>query len=383
MERLKPFPQGFLASVVTDRSQETLSPTKPSGVSSNPRTAAAKLPSIVTSSPSNRADPRRKSVADAAIDSNPLPGQIVSSGSYSFEAKRDAEINTMADQDAQAKVFWIKISATNLPRAGGGDVDAVCVVSQAGSVLHATEVVLNDADPDFNVALKLDSSVSRAKPLEFRIYDATLLELEDGDEGAGVVVGGDDIARLTRAQQNGILLHESFVKIETLELLIDNLMLHPAASLIHKEKDRQRRSNVFLSIFPVEHGELQLLDVDRQHEFQMQDDVGAGAEVAAVKHDTVLDVLPWHLCTIQNAVATVATKDKSQEAANKTSDVMSLVLEAKQYKHLCLAAAPDSEKRAKSQPEYRYIRACFFVVLLCPLPFASELSELTRAAAAW
>ncbi len=372
-----------MASVVIDRSQENFSPTKPSGVSSNPRTAAAKLPSIVASSSANRVDSRRKSVADAAIDSNPLPGQIVSSGFFSFEAKRDAEINTMTDQDAQAEVFWIKISATNLPRMRGGDVDAVCVVWQAGTVLHVTEVVLSDADPDFNVALKLDSSVSRAKPLEFRIYDATSLELEDGDEGAGVVVSGDDIKRLTGAQQNGILLHESFVNIETLERLVDNRMLRPEASLIHKEKDRQRCSDIFLSIFPVEHRALQLLDVHRQHVFEMQDDADSGAEGAAVKHDTVLDVLPWHLCTIQNAVATVATKDKSQESANGPSDVMSLVLEAKQYKHLCLTSAPDSEKRAKSHPEYRYIRTCFFIALLFLLPFASELSELTRAAAAW
>ena len=375
-----------MASVVSDRSQEALSPTKPAGVSSNPRTAAAKLPSIVTSSSASRVDSRRKSVAHVAIDSNPLPGQIVSSGVFSLDAKRDAEVNTMTYEDGEAKVFWIKISATNLPRTRGADVDAVCVVWQAGSVLHVTEVALNDADPDFNVAFKLDASVNRAKPLEFRIYDATELELEEADDGAGVLVQADDIKRLTGAgggegggggggggvQQQGILLHESFVNIETLERLIDNLLLRPAASLIHKERDRQRRSDMFLSIFPVEHSALQLLDGDRQLAFEMQDDMEGGAEerVAAMKHDTVLDVLPWHLCTIQNAVATVATKDKGQESAKGHSDVMGLVLEAKQYKQLCLGSTPDSEKRAKSHPQYRYIRTCFVMALLFPLPFA-------------
>ncbi len=261
----------------------------------------------------------------------------------------------MIDQVRQVKTFWIKISAMNLPCISGADVDPVCVVSQSGRVLHKTEAALNDADPDFNVALKLDASVSRTKPLEFRIYDTTILELEDAGDDAAVLVSDDDIKRLTSVDHKSSLLHESFVKIETLESIIDNLQFSTAPSVIHKERDVCRKSDIFLSIFPIEDCALQVLDGDLQYLFDMQGDSDAEAQAMTIKHDPVLDVMPRHLCTIQNAVATVGIKDKSQESAKSPTDIMSLVLEAKHYKHMCLGSAPDSEKRAKNRPQYRYI----------------------------
>jgi hypothetical protein len=355
MERLKPLPQGFLAAAAAKHSHEIASPSKPAGVSSNPRTSLKKGPSPLSFS--------QRANSDAAIDSIPLPGQIVFSNRLSTGAPdalamaSSPNISTATAQESQPPVFWIKISATCLPEINGRDIDPVCVVSQAGRRLHTTEVVLNDSDPDFNVALKLDPDANRMKPLEFRIYDASNLELEDPLDGSCVIVSDDDLNTLLAGDKKGeLLLHESFVNIDSLATVIDNHSLDSASSLIYKRADQSRKSSMFLSLFPMEDDHLRVLDDDQKYLFELQDDMNAAAAVAASKHDPVLDVVPWHLCTVQNAACGVNIQKKAQEPEQAPqSHVLSLVLLANKYKNQCLGFRSAADiQHAQMHPDFRY-----------------------------
>jgi hypothetical protein len=354
MERLKPLPQGFLAAAAAKHSHEIASPSKPAGVSSNPRSSVKKGPSPLSFS--------QRANSDAAIDSIPLPGQIVFSNRLSTGAPdalamaSSPNISTATVQESQPQVFWIKISATCLPEINGKDIDPVCIVSQAGRRLHTTEVVLNDSDPDFNVALKLDPAANRMKPLEFRIYDASNLELEDTLDGSCVMLSDDDVNTLVTGDKKGALLHESFVNIDTLATIIDNHSLDSASSLIYKRADQSRKSSIFLSLFPMEDDHLRVLDDDRKYLFELQDDRNTAAAVAASKHDPVLDVVPWHLCTVQNAACGVNIQKKAQEPAQAPqSYVLSLVLLANKYKNECLGFRSAADvQHAQMHPDFRY-----------------------------
>lgn len=156
--------------------------------------------------------------------------------------------STTTLRDSQLPTFWIKISATSLPQVRGADIDPVCIISQSSRRLHATEVVLNDSDPDFNIGLKLtqlDAGANRNKRLEFRIYDATNLELEDTLDGSGVPVSYDSITKITAGEIKSTLLHEIFVEIDSLASMIHSHSLDSTSSLIYKSSDKNLMSNIF------------------------------------------------------------------------------------------------------------------------------------------
>jgi hypothetical protein len=371
MERLKPLPQGFLAATAAKRSQEadSISPTKPDGVSTNPRSVSKRgsSPNVFSS------NALFNSRTASAIDAIPLPGQIVSSmhrrsGASLDEASAPAKVEfggntTQTDENFHPK-FWIKISATNLPLVSGRDIDPICLVSQSGSLLHKTEVALNDSDPDFSVAYKIDASTNPPRTLDFRIYDATDLQLQDTQVGAGVLIEGDDLAKWLAGEKKGSLLHDSTVEVEKLVALICDHKLNPASSLIYKlsDHDINRKSNIFLTLFPIEDDELSVLQDERKHLFEFQDETCAeAAEDFPVTHVAVLDALPWHMCTMQNTVATVELYKKTQTkepSEMQPSNVFSLILEAIRCKQLCLGSQSPSEvEHATEHPDYR----CRFV----------------------
>jgi hypothetical protein len=370
MERLKPLPQGFLAAAAAKRFQEADSPPKPVGVSTNPRSVSKRGPSPNASSPNTHLTSRTVS----AIDAIPLPGQIVSSMHLRNSASLDdpaalAEANVggnanTPDQNAHPK-FWIKISATNLSQGNGRDIDPICVVSQSGSVLHITEIALNDSDPDFNAAYKIDACANCPRTLEFRIYDAANLQLKITQEGASVRVGDDDLAIWLAGKERGALLHESSVEVEKMVALIDSHKLNPGSSLIYKRSDHDanRKSNLFLTLFPIEDDELSVLQDKYKHLFDFRDDTDAEAEVIPVTHSAVLDALPWHMCTMQNTVASVEVHKRTKDIDPfymQATDVLSLILEAMRCKTLCLGSQSASElEHATKHPDYR-CRCCRF-----------------------
>jgi hypothetical protein len=355
MERLKPLPQGFLASASAKHSHESVSPAKPAGVSSNPRNLAKNGSSSLAAS--------QFSHFGSAIDSNPLPGQIVLSNRFSTGPDNSAALanagssmnSSTTVRDSQLGTFWIKISATSLPQVRGEDIDPVCIVSQSGRRLHTTEVVLNDSDPDFNIALKLDASTNRDKKLEFRIYDATNLGLDDTLDGSGVIVSDDSITKIMTGDIKSTLLHESIVEIDSLASIIWSHNLDSSSSLIYKSADKNLKSNIFLSLFPIEDDHLSVLQEEWKYLFEMQEESDDAAVVAASKHDPVLDVVPWHLCTIQNAVCSVNIQKKVQDAARALeTDLFGLVLQAEKYKTACLGFRSAAEvKHARMHPDFR------------------------------
>jgi hypothetical protein len=281
------------------------------------------------------------------------------------ESPRNVATNA---QNSQIPTFYVKISATGLPQFNGADIDPVCIVSQSSNRLHTTEVVFNDTDPDFNAALKLDANTNRVKPLEIRIYDATNLELDDALDSSGMPITDDDAKNVMVGERKGDLLHESFVDFDSLATIIDNRDLNSASSLIYKSTDKVRKSNIFLSLFPMEDDHLCVLQEDRSYLFEMQDVSDADSNVVGATHDPVLDVIPWHLCTVQNAVSSINIRKKTSGASEiLEADVMSLVLEAQKYKTSCLGFRSSAElEHAKMQPDFRCDDSpqCFFFVPL-------------------
>lgn len=360
MQRLKPLPQGFLASAAASHSPDR-SPAKPAGESSNPRTFAKKRPSLSAST--------QNANSHSAIDSVPLPGQIVFSNRLSagLSAAQTLSESPRNVTDSQIPTFYVKISATGLPQINGADIDPVCIVSQSNNRLHTTEVVFNDTDPDFNAALKLDASTNRAKPLELRIYDATNLQLDDALDSSGMPITDDDAKNVMVGERKGALLHESFVDFDSLATLIDNRDLNPSSSLIYKRTDQVRKSNIFLSLFPMEDDHLCVLQEDRSYLFELQDVSGADSDGVRATHDPVLDVIPWHLCTVQNAVSSINIRKKTPGVTEIVeADVMGLVLEAQKYKASCLGFKSAAElEHARMQPDFRcdVVSHCF--TLLC------------------
>jgi hypothetical protein len=158
------------------------------------------------------------------------------------------------------------------------------------------------------------------------------------------------------------------VDFDSLATIIDNRDLNSASSLIYKSTDKVRKSNIFLSLFPMEDDHLCVLQEDRSYLFEMQDVSDADSNVVGATHDPVLDVIPWHLCTVQNAVSSINIRKKTSGASEiLEADVMSLVLEAQKYKTSCLGFRSSAElEHAKMQPDFRCDDSpqCFFFVPL-------------------
>jgi hypothetical protein len=355
MERLKPLPHGFLASNLP--AQNTF-PTKPVGESSNPRSSKRNGPSPVASS--NQINHKKT----FAIDSKPLPGQIVypdhlrssSTGDSSTVVESEnAETMASGDEDSSPETFWIQVSATHLKRADAARIDPVCVVYLGGRQLHKTEVVFDDDEPDFRVGLKLEASCLSCASLEFRILDASILELEDSVHDAGAVVSDACLSKAMGPDNKSALLLQCSVQFEELVAIICRNSRDPRASLIYKKADQQRRSLLFLALYPMRRETLAVLEDNRKHIFDLGSSSYAITDRPTMQHEPVLEVLPWHLRTVQNSVASVSIRDTHSEPKEMQDQaVFNLVLEALLLKNSCLGGSPTvNVERARCHPDYR------------------------------
>jgi len=317
----------------------------------------------------------------SAIDSAPLPGQIffpdhlrgvggtVTGGSSSPVQHESGGGNP----PASLPTFWVRISATHLPQPNGANVDPICLVSLAGISeleLHKTEVIPDDADPDFKRALKLDHTKYRAGDrLMFRLFDASELQFE----GAAETVTEEELRHIKGGR--GTLMCNFVVEIDKLRAIIDKVDAGPTESLIYtqrldqqKYQEGQLAPTLILSLFPMKHHDMRVLEDDQQYLFHLDDEPDSATEQTILagcdtcRHDSLLDVIPSHLFAIQSAVACVSVADHQcamSQSPEEAPPIMSMIDEALQYKNSCLGSGSSVElQHAQNHSDFRFESTC-------------------------
>ena len=351
MDRMKPLPQGFLSHAAPS-SEATAVPTPPAGACPTTRTVARRL---------------------AAIDAGGLPGQVVfpdhlrvsNTGGSSPLAHSASPRVVVKPQASQLPTFWVRVSVTHLPLPNGENIDPICLVSivdVSEIMVHRTEVIPDDADPDFKRALKLDATkYSAGDKLRFRVFDASEFEFE----GTAEAVTDEQLKHITGG---GVpLLCNFVVEVDKLTAIVDQHDADPTESLIYTQRLDPQKSQegnsapaLILSLFPMKHHDMRVLQDDRKYLFNLEDEPDCEADRVISRHESLLDIIPSHLFAIQSAIACVSVEDhqsvtvmKNQEEA--PTPIMSMIDEALQYKNSCLGFGSSVEvEHAQEHSDYRF-----------------------------